>query len=403
LPNAHELDTPWQAIRRLVDSASSGELIIASDAIEIHVYVLDGRLAWATSSTARNEFLRRLVEDHGIANDTLREVIEECRRTRGRLGETLIAWGVATADQIRDALRAQIEHALVAAAAHRGARCLFLPRRLKYAMELTFALADLDLDAASAVRTSDTAHKVVTTVLDGVPDALWVEVIDQGEIVAHAVRGAVRPTAAVADLQRLLGDLELEALTLRSTAHGAVLGQRLPGAAAAVWCAVGGGAQLGVTSAVLASAVGAQAVAATAPPTDEPWHEIADPGVPFGPSVFAGATRTRDELLAGFALGAEGGPTGVWRGGVAVEVHAAWARRLTPALGAAIRDAFCRSVGSLLYEHVSVRAVIGNTAYYGTQVQHGPIAVWLVLRPWASQGLGWALLQTVARQVGGEA
>jgi len=88
---------------------------------------------------------------------------------------------------------------------------------------------------------------------------------------------------------------------------------------------------------------------------------------------------------------------------VALEVHAAWARRLTPALGAAIRDAFCRSVGSLLYEHVSVRAVIGNTAYYGTQVQHGPIAVWLVLRPWASQGLGWALLQTVARQVGGEA
>jgi hypothetical protein len=397
-------EIPWHTLQHLVGAGATGELIIASDAIEIHVYLLDGRLAWATSSTARNEFLRRLVEIHGIASDVLRDVIEECRRTRGRLGETLITWGVATAEQIRDALRGQIEEALAAAVSHPGARCLFLPRRLEYAMELTFALSELAIeeDAAAAVRTSDTAEKVVTTVLDGVPDALWVEVIEEGEVVARALRGTIRPTAAVEQLQRLVIDHEIDALTLRSTAHGAVLGQCLPGLPAAVWCAVGGGAKLGVTSAVLASAVGARAVVPAPEPADEPWHEIVDPSARLGPSVFAGATRTRDELVAGFALGDSGGPTGVWRGGLSLEDHAAWARRLAPALATPIRDAFSRAVGSLLYDHVALRAVVGTTAYYGTRIPNSSIAVWLVLRTWASQGLGWALLQTVARQVGGE-
>jgi hypothetical protein len=187
-------DTPWDTLRRLVDTGSTCELIIASDAVEIHVYLLDGRLAWATSSTARNEFLRRLVEDHGIASDVLRDVIEECRQTRGRLGETLISWGVATAEQIRDALRGQIEEALVTAVAHPGARCLFLPRRLQYAAELTFALGDVQLDAVTAGRSSVTAHRVVTTVLDGVPDALWVEVVDKLRRIGGATAGATAAT-----------------------------------------------------------------------------------------------------------------------------------------------------------------------------------------------------------------
>lgn len=391
--------TPWHTVRRLVDTASTGELIIASDAIEIHVYLLDGRLAWATSSTARNEFQRRLVEDHGIASDVLRDVIEECRRTRGRLGETLIAWGVATAEQIRDALRGQIQEALISAAAHPGARCLFVARRLAYAMELTFALDEIAVehDPASSMCGSDTAHQMVTTVLDGVPDALWVEVLEHGAVVARAVRSAARPAALVERLQGMLAGHDLEALTVRSAMHGAVLGQRLPGLPAAVWCAVGPGAKLGVTSAVLASAIGAQARAPETDAGDEPWHEAVDPGARFGVSVFAGATRSRDELVAGFALGERGGPTGVWRGGPAIDVHVGWTRRLAPLLGG--DDAFGRPVGAMLYDQIALRAVVGNFAYYGALLQDSTTSVWLVLRTWASQGLGWALLQTVARQV----
>ncbi|HEX3757708.1 MAG TPA: DUF4388 domain-containing protein [Kofleriaceae bacterium] len=395
-------DTPWDTLRRLVDTASTGELLIASDAVEIHVYLLDGRLAWATSSTAHNEFLRRLVEHHGISSDVLRDAIEDGRRTRGRLGETLIAWGVASAAQIRDALRGQIEEALVTAIAHPGARCLFLPHRLPYAAELTFELAGLAVDAAAAGRRSDIAHRVVSAVLEGVPDALWVEVVERGEVVAHAVRETARAVAVVDGLQRALADRAIDALTLRRTVHGSVLGRRLPGLPAVVWCAVGSSAPLGVTSAVLASAVGALHQAPDGDGADEPWHETVDPAARFGASMIAGATRGRDELVAGFALGLRGGPTGVWRGSPGIDVHVGWAHRLAPLLAAATRDAASRSIGALIYDRVALRAVIGRVAYYGALLPDSATAVWLVLRTWASQGLGWALLQTVARQVGGD-
>jgi hypothetical protein len=396
-------DTPWATLRALIDSGSSGELIVASDAIEIHVYLLDGKLAWATSSTARNEFLRRLVDDHGISSDLLRDVIEDCRKTRARLGETLIAWGVTSALQIRDALRGQIEEALVAAAANPGARCLFLPRRLEYAPELTFAISDLHMEAATAVGSSEIAQKIVTTVLEGVADAVWVEVIEQGAIAARAVRGPVRPTAVVEQLHGMLDGEAVEALTLRSSVNGAVLAQRVPGMSATVWCAVGGGAKLGVASAVLINAVGARPLPPTADASEQAWQKTSDPGARFGVKLFAEATVSRDELLAAFALDATGGPTGVWRGSVGLDVHTSWARRLAPMLTTAIRDTFSRADGSLLYDHVALRAVIGNLVYYGTLLPDSTTAVWLVLGTWATQGLGWALLQAVARQVRGEA
>jgi len=120
------------------------------------------------------------------------------------------------------------------------------------------------------------------------------------------------------------------------------------------------------------------------------------------PSVFSSATRTSDEMVAGFMLADRGGPAGVWRGAVGLDEHAVWARRLAPALGAAIRDTFSVAVGSLLYDHVALRAIAGGNVYYGTLVSNGSTAVWLVLQTWASQGLGWALLQAVARQVGAD-
>jgi len=394
------IESPWQTIQRLVAAAATGELIVASDAIEVHVYLLDGRLAWGTSSTAGNGFLRRLIEHHGIPNDAVREVVDECRRTRARFGETLISWGVATADQVRDALRSQITEALHATIAHPGARSLFLPRRLDYAVELTFGIDELAIEVDPAAGSSpEAAQKMVTTVLDGVPDALWIEVVERGDVLARAVR-SMAPSREVQQLQVLLHDCQIDALTLRSPAHGAILGQRLPGQDGALWCMVDAGAKLGITSAVLASAVGATPTTTPAEELDGSWQEHVDPDAPMPPSVFGGAIHTTDDLIAGFALGARGGPTGVWRGGGTLDAHAAWARRLSPALELATHDMFKRPVGSLLYDVVALRAVAGAATYYGTRVPNRPLGVWLVLRPCTTQGLGWALLQTLARQVG---
>jgi hypothetical protein len=402
----HERDRrpepPWNALQQLVEDGASGELVITSEAIEIHVYLLDGRLAWSVSSIGGNEFLRRLVEHHGLSSDAVHEVIEECRQTRARLGDTLIARDYATADQVRDALRSQLTDALHAAIAHPGAHSLFLPRFLDYSRELTFELDELAIEtgAAAASASSELAQQRIATVLDRVPDALWVESIEGEIAVARSVRGVARPSEAVHKLQHLLRDTAIDALALRSPAFGAVLGQRLPDIDGALWCAVGAGAKLGTASAVLAAAAGAPPDAGPAAPLGEAWHEALDPGAPLVPSVFASAIETADDLIAGFALGTRGGPTGVWRGGASLDEHAAWGRRLLPALEVAAHDVFDRAPGAPLYDLAALRALAGDAAYYGTLVPNRALGVWIVLRRWTPQSLGWALLQAIARQVG---
>jgi hypothetical protein len=414
-------------LRRLVADRASGELVITSEAIEIHVYLLDGRLVWGGSSIGGNEFLRRLAAHHGLSSDAVHEVIEGCRQTPARLGDTLIARAHATADQVRDALRPQITDALLAVIAHPEAHCLFLPRRIDYSRELTFELDELaiELGVAMASASPELAQQRIATVLDRIPDALWVEVIEGGIAIARSVRGLARPSEAVRRLQRLLRDTGIDALAIRSPAHGAVLGQRLPGIDPtrhspapraepvgssphdslshidrALWCAVGAGAKLGVASAVLADAAGAPPDAGPPAHLGDAWQEAIDPGAPLVPSVFADAFKTADDLIAGFALGTRGGPTGMWRGGTSLDEHAAWSRRLLPALEVATHDVFDRPAGALLYDLAALRALAGGVAYYGTLVPNRALGVWIVLRRWTPPNLGWALLHTIARQVG---
>lgn len=390
-------ETPLAAVVRLAASAATGELIAASDAVEIHVYFLEGRLAWATTSTARQTFLHHLVEHHQVSADVVRDVIEECQRSRKRLGETLIGWGVASAEQVRDALAAQIVEALDAVRAHPGARTLFLPRRMAYSRELTFALDDL-LSRRPATDLAGAAESLIATVLDAVPDTLWVEVIGPDGGVGRAVRGSARPGDELAPLREALHVHDIDSLVLRTRA-GVILGQRLPGHPASIWCAAGPEAKLGVATTVLASAVGASAPVPV-PATAEAWQEASTGGGPLAPGVIGGAMRTADDLVAGIALHDDGRAGTCWRGADPRDAHLAVARALAPLLTVRLRDALSTRTDALAYEEMSLRGTRGPLAYHGTRVPGRPASVWLALHAWASQGLGWALLQTVSRQVG---
>jgi len=390
-------ETPSQAIQRLARARASGELVIAADSIEIHVYVLDGRLAWATSSNERNGFTRRLVEHHQVAPDALREVIQECQRAHKRLGETIIGWGLATQDQVKDALRAQIVAALSAAALHPGAQSLFLPRRMDYAHELTFALDDL-IEPTPVPSPSEAGAGIVDAVLEAMPEAVWVNVVAANGPIAAVARGAVRPGGELRPVQAVLGG-GTDAIAIR-TARGSILGQRIEGQDASVWCALGPDAKLGVASVVLACAAGNPTGCPAAPPLDELWRERTDPRGMVPPSVFASAMRTSDDLLAAFALSADGGASGTWRLHD-FDDHVARARTLLPVLTANIYSALPREESPLVYDQIALRAVTPDAAYFGTTLSGAsPWSVWLAMRPQASQGLGWALLQAVARQVG---
>lgn len=78
---------PLAILVELSEARMSGELICASDEAEVHVYLQHGRIAWATDSTHPFAFTRRLREITAIENDTLREILEACKRERRPLGQ----------------------------------------------------------------------------------------------------------------------------------------------------------------------------------------------------------------------------------------------------------------------------------------------------------------------------
>ncbi len=387
-------ETPLATIVRLAATAATGELIAADDAVELHIYFLEGRLAWATCSTSRRTFVDHLVERHGVAADAVREVIDECQRSRRRLGETLIGWGVATPPQVRDALAAQLGEALEAATRHPGARTLFLPRRMTYDRALTFELEEL-LPARGTAELAGSTDDLVAMVVQALPEVLWVEVIVPGGEATREIRGAACPSDDLDGLRAALHEHAFDALALR-TAAGVVLGQRLPGRAGSLWCASGPDTKLGVATTALASAVGATVAPPSRPAGGSAWREAGDsPAV----GVLAAAMLTTDDLAAALLLRGDGRADGVWRGAATFDGYAASARALHPLLQAGLPASLAPPRGGLRPATTSLRAVRGPVAYHGGRLAGGTTSVWLAVNAWATQGLGWALLQTVSRQV----
>lgn len=142
-------------LTRLALDRASGELIYVSDTVEIHVFFQHGNIAWATNSLKPLEFTRYLLESAEIDPATFREILESCRREKRPLGETLIAWGVATKEEVRAALRHQIECALSGVVESESSELIFLKRSAQYAdydVTLTFDLADLTYAPTDALR-----------------------------------------------------------------------------------------------------------------------------------------------------------------------------------------------------------------------------------------------------------
>jgi hypothetical protein len=136
------------ALAQLADLAArgaNGELVCSTAGGEIHVFLQRGRIAWASSTSQRRAFTEHLKRITGVDDELLDAVVVECSRTRRPIGEGLIAWKVATAEQVRASLHHQIRMALASAAREPRAGTLFLERAhyCRYDSALTFALDDV--------------------------------------------------------------------------------------------------------------------------------------------------------------------------------------------------------------------------------------------------------------------
>lgn len=132
-------------LAQLATQGASGELVCSTDGGEIHVYLQGGRVAWASSTSQRRAFTEHLKAITGVEDEVIEAVVAECSRTRRPIGEGLIAWRVATAEQVRASLHHQIRIALASAARDASARTLFLERAhyCRYDAALTFPLAEV--------------------------------------------------------------------------------------------------------------------------------------------------------------------------------------------------------------------------------------------------------------------
>jgi predicted regulator of Ras-like GTPase activity (Roadblock/LC7/MglB family) len=136
------------ALAKLLDAVqreANGEFLCACREGEFHVYLQGGRIAWATDSKHRRAFTQHLKQSAGVDEASIEAVVSDCRRTRRPLGEALVTWKLATRDQVRGALRHQIEEALKMVDAPGECQAMFLQRDQyeRYDPGLTFPLAEL--------------------------------------------------------------------------------------------------------------------------------------------------------------------------------------------------------------------------------------------------------------------
>jgi hypothetical protein len=395
----------------LASAGASGELVCASSTGEFHVYLQEGRIAWATDSKHPFAFAAHLQDSAGIDVDTFRHVVEECRREKLPLGETLVEWGLTTVEGVRNALGRQIGRALELLSAVEEAQALFLERVYrKYDDRLTFAVDEFLAEGPPSEEPTPGRRDEAPEPLADRPDLArqlrssveglsWVEVYEDDRVVdADPAEGPRTPTELVRTT--LLDGADFAAVRwARSSVVGLSVGRPR-----SVWCRISADSTFGAVVSAISSVAGVERPLDRAPPRPdaEAWI-VGEAGAPANQAIRAFMKRAHDVLAAVvFPTGAADAPS-VGCGCSALElvrcVDTVLRRRPTLALEALPADgeaeAQLDSIGFNLRTMVS-----GETRLWCFGAELEPTTgetLWLFLDRRNSQGLGWAYLTALSR------
>jgi hypothetical protein len=387
-------ESPTAMLTRLCEERASGEVVAAAPSLEVHIYLYEGRVAWATSSRAPNALLRSLLDNCGLDRSAVAEVVAECRRTRRRFGETLIEWGVATEAQVREALRDQIAGSIESLLELGAVRAIFLPRRLEYTQSLTFEL-DQVCPPTRVGEPDDRLEELRANLVSALPNALWVETSDA------ATTDDDERRRYLSQISRAARDVEAQQLTLRCRL-GAVLG-RAAGSGGWLYCGVGEASAAALAQAVLSHVVGAIEREPYVPAGERGVLVADNDAVIAGLAPATAALEQSPELCATLvhSVGRDQRAC-AHRADIRIDELERKARifgealtaPLTPVLG--VRD----EISALAWERVSIQIGSSQHNLFGTLLEcETPTALWICVAPSASVGLGWALLTTLTRQL----
>jgi hypothetical protein len=388
-------------LRDLVRRGASGELVAAGESLEVHVHLHRGRVAWATSSASRGMLVTHLLEHCDVDRDALREVVQECRKSRRRFGETLVEWGVASVASVRAALASQVRDALGSMRRGEPLRALFLPRETPYSEELTFELGEVWGEVEPEAHAEDEAVEgAVQRIVGAIPETRWILVMTSSAIrLAHGRPRGGEAHAFLRSTSRALSGAGAHSATLRC-GHGMMLGRAMGAARSWVWCGLPAEANLGLAKAVLATIAPGGSVRPP-PPVETEWTTHPSNGKGHALGVLGQALDRSEELVTAAVLD----PQTVsfvagHRRGIDAETLLHRSSQLVDLMRSSLASFFAPTEEPLRLPHTSLHMEDAHFAHFGTCLRDdGGPCLWLVLQRSSTAGLGWALLTSLARQL----
>ena len=394
--------SPLRKLHACAREMRSGEFICASETLEVHVFLQRGRVAWATDSSHPFEFARQLKSHRNIDDATFRELVETCRRDRLRLGETLIAWEIASWGEVHSALEHQLRLAIQTLADCEPGSTVFLERKnfAAYDEKLTFdvrALLPSEADEDGPVRTMSgeiaMSPSTARQLFEVIKGARWVHVVEGGALVEMA--GRTEASRAPSELSPLTLADGADFVAVRG-ADGCLLGAHLSGTSRQFWTLLAIDSTFGATVAAL-SATGLLARrrrkegTTSAQPWDVGTSSQLDPLQSFG-----------REVLGAIVLGPDGAVlAGRGRDGLDLYVAQDVVRRRRIVFGELGQAPWTHgTLGSMGFDQRTMVTGEADMWCFGSenvQCAGKSCTLWVFARREGGQGLGWACLNSLAR------
>lgn len=379
------LAAPFEHLRALAAKGVTGELIACDQIVEVHVFLHRGRVAWGTSNRNSKVLNDYLIEVANLDDDALDEVAAECRRTGARFGETVVAWGLAKADQVAAALRNEITDALAGLTELVGAPVVFLPRTESYDERWTFTI-DECLEGVPDIGAGMCLARRITEL---VPGHHWVA--GASPRATFVTEGNVLDARKADFLVPLTDSLTRTSATeviLRAPGRGVV--GRAAGNDQWVYAAFASTSGLGAMSAAMRS------LGQAASSDDRLTPAKIVPGEARLLEPIEAALEATDELRAGFLIDKGGAIS--QRGPMSDRKVAAVAAELTMFLDVDLGPAIPIDEHELSQPTNSITARLGACWLCGTRARSGH-AVWLAVVAEESAGFAAALLASVVRRI----
>jgi len=378
-------------IEKKVSEGVTGEVIVAGLDLEAHVYLQEGRVAWAYSDRQRGAFLQELTRVTGLDEGVFRDVLDECRAKRKHVAETLIDWGLASEHDVRRALWEQIVSALRTIAEASSPSALFLRRqRSSYDNRLTFDLGEFERERFSAspppqedddlLRREASLQQSFT---DSVRASLWVRLVRPGgrSTSSNVALGLVAET---------LESLQATEYAYREAA-GWLFGLRHPDGF--LFCGLRPTAQLSKARKTLYQQLGHE------PPPPAPPLTLGGPADRVAPAALASLRTTLEhfDFIAGIYLFTPEGSAHMLRKGAPADLD----DRLDRAhhtLGLPLTQLIQPNAPPADRANPvppGVRMVLPDIHLLGAPI--GASTLWLALCPSVLEGFGWGLLANAQR------